>query len=127
MLFRSRQLRDEAEAAGDYDGPARPHAGRRGRAPRPLSARASARAAAAVATLERIVWTRTASPVPGDDQHGPTAADYRYRLTGRPLQGSYLAANEAGHLVRIDGGDAADVHLFTSRGWTVRQPEPVAA
>lgn len=45
------------------------------------------------------------------------AANCMYRVTRRPIVGSYFAANEAGHVVRVDGTDAADVEFYATRGF----------
>jgi len=45
------------------------------------------------------------------------AANVLYRSTRRPIVGSYFAENEAGHVVRVDGNDAADVEFYASRGF----------
>lgn len=110
----ARELLAEAENAGDYAGPV--PAFRRGRGPRPLSARAAAHQAAHDATEARTVWFRTSSAVPaGLDE--AAAADYRYRQTGRPMAGSFLAADDAAQLARIDGTDHADVDRFARLGF----------
>lgn len=126
----ARQLRAEAEEAGAYAGPATtrrrpamPHARRQTR-------REAIAAAAALAAEDRIVWFRTASPVPaaiagepGDTFDHVAAADYRYRHAGRRPEGSYLVANDAGDLARVDGNDAADVARFAARAYS-RRLEP---
>jgi hypothetical protein len=116
----ARQLRQEAEEAGAYAAD-RPHAGRRpGRpaAPRQLSRRAAAQLAAARAADDRIVWARAGATI---DQ-----AETNYRHTGRPMAGSYLAADAAGRVARVDATDSADVARFTAAGFTTTQ-EPAAA
>lgn len=45
------------------------------------------------------------------------AANARYRATGRPIVGSFFAANDAGAIVRVDGNDSRDVALFAGRGF----------
>lgn len=45
------------------------------------------------------------------------AANYKYRLTGRGLAGSYFASNTEGHIVRVDGSDAVDVAFYSERGF----------
>lgn len=71
---------------------------------------------------------RTAGPVDAGIADNPkAAANDRYRRTGRQFAGSYLAANLAGGIVRIDGNDPADVETYTSRGYVVRVSQPVAA
>jgi hypothetical protein len=42
------------------------------------------------------------------------AANMIYGRTGRPVVGSYFAANESWHIVRVDGTDPADVEFFAS-------------
>lgn len=121
----ARQMRAEAEEAGAYDGQARPHAGRRPGTVRRQTRRAAEAAAAAVATEARIVWARVASSVPAG-MTAEAAANYRYRQTGRPAEGSYLAADVAGRLARIDGRDPVDVARFARAGFNPL-PEPVAA
>jgi len=126
----ARQLQAEAEEAGDYTGPARsrrrpamPHARRQTR-------REAARLAAIADADARAVWFRTSSHVPaaiagepGDTFDHVAAADYRYRHAGRRPEGSYLVANDAGDLARVDGNDAADVARFDARGYS-RRLEP---
>jgi len=129
----ARQLRQEAEHAGEYDAAARPHAGRRSRpAVRRQSRRDAAAAAAAAATEARIVWARTASSVPAG-LTAEAAAEYRYRQAGRRPECSYLTANSAGHLAAVDRTDPADVARFAAAGFTYEAwlelplPEPAAA
>jgi hypothetical protein len=45
------------------------------------------------------------------------AANCLYRMTNRPRIGSYFAENAAGHIVRVDGTDAADVEFYAARGF----------
>jgi len=116
----ARQLRQEAEHAGEYDAAGRPHAGRRSRpAVRRQSRREAAAAAARAFAESQIVWNRTASPVPAEHvtETGIDAAAYRYRKTGRPTAGAYFMADDDGRLAVIDGTDAADVELFTRHGF----------
>ncbi len=40
-----------------------------------------------------------------------------YHRSGRSVQGSYFAKNEAGAVVRVDGKDAKDVQFFAGRGF----------
>lgn len=40
-----------------------------------------------------------------------------YRVTGRPIVGSYFAENTEGHVVRVDGTDADDVRFYADRGF----------
>lgn len=47
-----------------------------------------------------------------------------YRRTGRRIVGSYFARGPHGEVVRVDGGDPADVAFFESRGF-VRVSETV--
>ena len=50
------------------------------------------------------------------------AANRKYAMTGRKLEGSYFATNEQGHIVRVDGKDAADVSFFAARGFSKITP-----
>jgi hypothetical protein len=54
-----------------------------------------------------------------------SAANRKYAMTGRSLVGSYFASNDQGHIVRVDGKDAADVSFYTERGF-VQVTAPVA-
>lgn len=45
------------------------------------------------------------------------AANRIYRMTNRPIVGSYFAENTDGHIVRVDGTDAADVQFYADRGF----------
>jgi len=45
------------------------------------------------------------------------AANRRYRVTRRPIIGSYFAADDAGRIVRVDGTSKQDVEMFASRGF----------
>ena len=47
-----------------------------------------------------------------------SAANRKYAMTGRSLSGSYFASNEQGHIVRVDGNDAADVAFYAERGFS---------
>ena len=47
-----------------------------------------------------------------------SAANRKYALTGRSLAGSYFASNDQGHIVRVDGKDAADVAFYAGRGFS---------
>lgn len=121
----ARQLREEAEEAGAYGDAPRPHAGRRPGAVRRQTRKEAAAAAARDFAEQQAIWLRTASPVP-EGMTAEAAAEYRYRQTGRPAQGSYLAADAAGRLARIDGRDPVDVARFARAGFNPL-PEPVAA
>ena len=55
-----------------------------------------------------------------------SAANRKYAMTGRSLDGSYFASNDQGHIVRVDGKDAADVAFFIERGFS-QITEAVAA
>jgi hypothetical protein len=81
-------------------------------------------AAANAAELERRFVARTAGPAP-EGSNPKAAANIRYHRTGRPIVGSYFLANAAGNIVRVDGTDAADVALYTSRGYTTAVSVPV--
>ena len=59
-------------------------------------------------------WHPDVDPASRDTK---AAANMRYRATGRPLVGSYLAQNDAGQIVRVDGNSAADVAMFAGRGF----------
>lgn len=121
----ARQMREEAEEAGAYNGTARPHADRRPGTVRRQTRAAAVAAAAADAAEARIVWLRSASSVPAG-LTAEAAADYRYRQTGRPVDGSCLAADAAGRLARIDARDPVDLARFARAGFTPC-PEPEAA
>jgi hypothetical protein len=54
-----------------------------------------------------------------------SAANRKYAMTGRSLVGSYFASNDQGHIVRVDGKDAADVSFYAERGF-VQVTAPVA-
>jgi hypothetical protein len=45
------------------------------------------------------------------------AANAKYRRSNRTIEGSYFASNAQGHIVRVDGKDAADVAFFAARGF----------
>ena len=45
------------------------------------------------------------------------AANARYRVTRRPIVGSYFAADDAGRIVRVDGTSKQDVEMFAGRGF----------
>lgn len=45
------------------------------------------------------------------------AANHLYRITNRPIVGSYFAENAEGHIVRVDGSDAADAEFYAARGF----------
>jgi len=47
-----------------------------------------------------------------------SAANRKYAITGRSLVGSYFASNDQGHIVRVDGKDAADVVFYSERGFS---------
>lgn len=47
-----------------------------------------------------------------------SAANRKYAMTGRSLEGSYFATNEQGHIVRVDGKDAADVAFYAGLGFS---------
>ena len=47
-----------------------------------------------------------------------SAANRKYAMTGRSLDGSYFASNNQGHIVRVDGKDAADVVFYADRGFS---------
>ncbi len=80
---------------------------------------ADRQAAAEAADRERRFNHRIAGPVDAGWMHNPAAAaNERYRKTGRRFEGSYLAADAAGHVIRIDGTDQLDVELFHGRGFT---------
>jgi len=119
----ARQLRAEAEEAGEYVGTAAGH--RRG--PRPTVRRQSRREAARTAELAaadaRIVWTRTACEIPPHyaTRTGFDAAGYRYRLTGRPTAAGVFMADDADRLAVVDSSDAADVARFERHGF---KPSP---
>lgn len=79
---------------------------------------ADRQAAAEAADRERRYQHRIAGTVDAGLIDNPkAAANQRYRKTGRRFEGSYLAANAAGHVVRIDGTDQLDVELFHGRGF----------
>lgn len=128
----ARQMRDEAEEAGPYDGTARPHAGRRAGPVRRQTRRAAIAAAAAAAAEDRIVWARTSASVP-DGLTPEAAAEYRYRQAGRRPECSYMTADAAGRLAAVDRTDPADVDRFARAGFThaawldLPLPEPAAA
>lgn len=115
----ARQLRAEAEEAGEYAGPAAGH--RRG--PRPTVRRQSRREAARLADLAatdaRIVWARTAAEVPPQYRTatGVDAAGYRYRLTGRRAEAGVFMVDAADRLAVVDTSDAADVARFERHGF----------
>ena len=116
----ARQLRDEAEEAGAYAGPAT--ASRRGPAGplRRQTRRAARLAADAAAADARIIWTRTASPVPPQYQadSGIDAAAYRYRLTGRRIgPAAVFMADAADRLAVVDTTDPADAARFERAGF----------
>lgn len=46
------------------------------------------------------------------------AANWKYRRSNRSMDGSFFAANDQGHIVRVDGKDAADVAFFAARGFS---------
>jgi hypothetical protein len=127
----ARQLRQEAEEAGEYDA-ARPHAGRRAGTVRRQTRRAAIAAAAAAAAEDRIVWARTSSSVPAG-LTPEAAAEYRYRQAGRRPECSYMTADAAGRLAAVDRTDPADVARFARAGFThaawldLPSPEPAAA
>ena len=74
---------------------------------------ADRQAAAEAADRDRRYRHRLAGPVDAGCLDNPkAAANARYRATGRRFEGSYLAANAAGQVVRIDGHDPHDVELF---------------
>ena len=45
------------------------------------------------------------------------AANHMYRITNRPIVGSYFAENSEGHIVRVDGIDAADADFYAALGF----------
>ena len=49
--------------------------------------------------------------------HTANAANHLYRITNRPIVGSYFAENAEGHIVRVDGSDAADAEFYAARGF----------
>lgn len=49
-------------------------------------------------------------------------ANRLYRMTGRRLVGSYFAENAAGHIVRVDGTDPADVQFYADHGFIQTTP-----
>ncbi len=135
----ARQIRQDAEEAGEYDASSRPHAGRR-RTSSPIRRQTRAQAAAAAARAfaeSQAVWLRTSSPVPAEYQTetGIDAAAYRYRRAGRPIAAAVLMADDAGRLAAVDAADAADVDLFARHGFKPHAagslaawfPEPAAA
>lgn len=74
---------------------------------------ADRQAAAEAADRDRRYRHRLAGPVDAGWLDNPkAAANARYRATGRPFEGSYLAADQAGQVIRIDGSDPHDVELF---------------
>jgi hypothetical protein len=76
---------------------------------------------------ERRFQFRTSGPVDAGIADNPkAAANDRYRRTGRPFAGSYLAANAAGEIVRVDGNDPADVATYTARGYVIPVSRPIA-
>lgn len=91
---------------------------------------AHAAAAARLETIdqERRIQHRTAGPVDAGLANNPkAAANDRYRRTGRPLAGSYLAADLNGGIVRIDGNDPADVATYAGRGYVLKLSRPMTA
>jgi hypothetical protein len=60
------------------------------------------------------------------EENAKNAANCLYRMTNRSMIGSYFAENAAGHIVRVDGTDAADVEFYAARGF-VQITETVAA
>lgn len=46
------------------------------------------------------------------------AANCLYRFTNRPIVGSFFSENADGHIVRVDGSDAADVQFYADRGFS---------
>jgi hypothetical protein len=51
------------------------------------------------------------------EDNAKNAANCLYRITNRPMIGSYFAENAAGHIVRVDGTDASDVEFYAARGF----------
>jgi len=51
------------------------------------------------------------------EDNAKNAANCLYRMTNRSMIGSYFAENGAGHIVRVDGTDAADVEFYEARGF----------
>lgn len=119
----ARQLRDEAEEAGTYTGPASGRRGGRGPAPRRQTARQAARLAALAAADERIVWIRTTSPVPAElaaaaaDGRPWLAAEARYIETGRRRDAGQHYAHADGRHAVVDATDPADVARFERHGF----------
>jgi hypothetical protein len=114
----ARMLRDEAEEAGAYTGAVPARRRRAAATPRRQTRKEAERAAAQAAAEARIVWNRTACSVPADVAADPeAAAGYRYRMMGRPMEGSYLAGHDDGRTARIDGNDLADVARFERCGF----------
>lgn len=129
----ARQLRAEAEQAGEYAATATPRRGRRSTAPRPLSRRAAQQLAAARAAEDRIVWFRASSPVPAalaaDEANGCPwmAAEYRYLQAGRRRERGHYYADDSGRHVVVDATDAADVARFEACGFKADAHGPLSA
>lgn len=49
--------------------------------------------------------------------HIKDMANWKYRRTGRNLNGSYFASNAMGHIVRVDGKDTEDVSFYAGMGF----------
>lgn len=120
----ARMLRDEAEEAGTYNGPATGHR-RPARAPaaRRQTRKEAARVAALVAADARAVWFRTASPVSPElaaaeaDGRPWLAAEARYMAAGHPRHAGHGYAHADGRRAIVNSASPADVARFERAGF----------